>query len=404
MRRWIAGGGPRAAAAPVDPATAGTVRGRVTLDGPVPPATTVRLDGDKTCATFAPGARRPTEQWVVGPEGGLANVFVHVTGGLDGRSFPVPQEPVVIDQQKCWYVPRVVGVRVGQPLQVLNSDPLLHNVRANSTVNEPFNQGQPVQGVRYSHTFSTAEVMVPMKCDVHAWMNAWVGVVNHPYFAVTGPDGDVLAARPAPGHLCHRGLARSRRHAVGHGDGDRARNGRSGPKLQGADDVSQHPAATGSTAVPAAERAPSVVADYVALTKPRLNMLVVMTTLVAYYVGRRAGAPLAELVHTVVGTTLVAAGASAHQPGVGARHGQADAAHPAPPAARCSPGRHAGDSASASVLDCGRAARAVACSSTCWRRWSPASRCSPTCSGTRRSSCAVRCRRSSARFPARCRR
>ena len=186
------GGSPAAApaaAVPVDPATAGAVHGRVTLDGPVPPATTVRLDGDKTCATFAPGARRPTEQWVVGPDGGLANVFVHVTGGLDGRSFPVPQEPVVIDQQQCWYVPRVVGVRVGQPLQVLNSDPLLHNVRANSTVNEPFNQGQPVQGVRYSHTFSTAEVMVPMKCDVHAWMNAWIGVVNHPYFAVTGPDG-----------------------------------------------------------------------------------------------------------------------------------------------------------------------------------------------------------------------
>ncbi len=190
---------PAAAAAPVDPATAGTVRGRVTLDGPVPPATTVRLDGDKTCATFAPGARRPTEQWVVGPEGGLANVFVHVTGGLDGRSFPVPQEPVVIDQQKCWYVPRVVGVRVGQPLQVLNSDPLLHNVRANSTVNEPFNQGQPVQGVRYSHTFSTAEVMVPMKCDVHAWMNAWIGVVNHPYFAVTGPDGTFSLPGLPPG-------------------------------------------------------------------------------------------------------------------------------------------------------------------------------------------------------------
>ena len=78
----------------------------------------------------------------------------------------------MLDQQKCWYVPRVVGVRVGQPLQVLNSDPLLHNVRANSTVNQPFNLGQPVQGMRYSHTFSTAEVMVPLKCDVHAWMNA----------------------------------------------------------------------------------------------------------------------------------------------------------------------------------------------------------------------------------------
>ncbi len=183
----------------VDPATSGTVRGRVILDGTPPPAATVRLDGDKTCATFAPGARRATETYVVGAEGGLANVFVHVTAGLDGRSFPVPQEPVVLDQQRCWYVPRVVGVRVGQPLEVRNSDPLLHNVRANSAVNEPFNQGQPVQGMHYAHTFSTAEVMVPMKCDVHAWMNAYIGVVNHPYFAVTGADGAFTLANLPPG-------------------------------------------------------------------------------------------------------------------------------------------------------------------------------------------------------------
>ena len=175
--------------AAIDPATTGTVRGRVTLEGPVPAATTVRMDGDKTCATFAPGAVRATDTYVVGPDAGLANVFVHVTHGLEGRSFPAPQAPVVLDQQQCWYVPRVVGVQVGQPFQVLNSDPLLHNVRANSQVNEPFNQGQPVPGMRYSHTFSTAEVMVPIKCDVHAWMRAWVGVVNHPYFAVTGADG-----------------------------------------------------------------------------------------------------------------------------------------------------------------------------------------------------------------------
>ncbi|MGD9905106.1 MAG: carboxypeptidase regulatory-like domain-containing protein [Vicinamibacterales bacterium] len=189
---------PAASAAAPDPASVGTVRGRITLAGTPPAATMLRLDGDKTCATFFPDARRPTETWVVGDEGGLANVFVHVTAGLDGRSYPVPAAPVVLDQQRCWYTPRVVGVRVGQPLQIRNSDPLLHNVRANSVVNEPFNQGQPVQGTRYSHTFSVAEVMVPMKCDVHAWMDAWIGVVNHPYFAVTGPDGSfTLPGLPA---------------------------------------------------------------------------------------------------------------------------------------------------------------------------------------------------------------
>lgn len=180
---------PPAPAATLDPATTGAIAGTVRLEGTPPDAQMIRMDGDKRCASLVPGATRATESYVVGPEGTLANVFVYVKSGLGGRSFPVPQTPVVLDQQRCWYEPRVVGVRVGQPFEVRNSDPLLHNVRADSTVNEPFNQGQPVQGVRYSHTFSTEEVMVPMKCDVHAWMRAWIGVVDHPYFAVTGPDG-----------------------------------------------------------------------------------------------------------------------------------------------------------------------------------------------------------------------
>ena len=180
---------PPAPAATLDPATTGSVAGTVRLEGTPPEAQMIRMDGDKRCAGLVPGATRATESYVVGPGGTLGNVFIYVKSGLDGRSFPVPEAPVVLDQQRCWYEPRVVGVRVGQPFEVRNSDPLLHNVRADSAVNEPFNQGQPVQGVRYSHTFSTAEVMVPMKCDVHAWMRAWVGVVDHPYFAVTGADG-----------------------------------------------------------------------------------------------------------------------------------------------------------------------------------------------------------------------
>jgi len=175
--------------AALDPASTGSVTGRVVLTGTPPAAQMIRVDGDKTCATLVPGAARQTESYVVGDGGALANVFVYVKTGLEGRSFPVPSEPVVVDQQRCWYTPRVVGVRVGQPFQVLNSDPLLHNVRAEAAINQAFNQGQPVQGVRYSHTFSTDEVMVALRCDVHAWMNAWVGVMNHPYFAVTGADG-----------------------------------------------------------------------------------------------------------------------------------------------------------------------------------------------------------------------
>jgi plastocyanin len=180
---------PAADAAAIDPATAGRVTGRVTLTGTAPPDAVVRVDGDRTCATLVPGARRAIPAYVVGDGGGLGNVFVHVTSGLDGRRFPVPAAPVVIDQQQCWYAPRVVGVRVGQALEVRNSDPLLHNVRAAAALNQPFNQGQPAAGMKYTHTFSIDEVMVPITCDVHAWMRAWVGVVSHPYFAVTDASG-----------------------------------------------------------------------------------------------------------------------------------------------------------------------------------------------------------------------
>jgi hypothetical protein len=106
---------------------------------------------------------------------------------------------VVVDQQKCRYIPRVLGVRVGQPLQIRNGDPLLHNVRSDSEVNQPFNQGQPVQGMVFTHTFTTREVMVPVKCDVHGWMRTSVGALEHPYFAVTGSAGSFTLANLPPG-------------------------------------------------------------------------------------------------------------------------------------------------------------------------------------------------------------
>lgn len=188
------GGGAPAPSAPapaVDPAIAARVHGRVVLNGTPPPAVTLRLDGDPKCVELLAGTPQMSQSFVVGDEGGLANVFVYVREGdaLGRQAFPIPSEPVVLDQERCWYTPRVIGVRVGQPLEVRNSDALLHNVRASAEINQGFNIGQPVAGMRNLHTFTTREVMVPFRCDVHAWMNAWVGVLEHPFFAVTGPDG-----------------------------------------------------------------------------------------------------------------------------------------------------------------------------------------------------------------------
>jgi plastocyanin len=178
----------------VDPSTTGTVTAVVKFDGAAPAPQMQRLEGDPKCVTENGAPERADESLVVGENQALQNVFVYVKDGLGAYGFPVPTEPVVLDQDKCRYTPRVLGVRVGQPLSIRNSDPLLHNVRSNGQINQPFNMSTPLEGVSFQRTFATKEVMVPFKCDVHAWMSAFVGVLDHPYFGTTSPDGKVVLA------------------------------------------------------------------------------------------------------------------------------------------------------------------------------------------------------------------
>lgn len=178
------GGG--AAANAVGETGTATVSGSITLEGAPPPAETIRMNSDPVCLKAATDTE--TDYYAVGDGGGLGNVFVYVKEGLSG-SYPTPAETVVLDQQGCRYTPHVFGVQVGQTVQITNSDPTLHNIHATPAVNAEFNTGQPIQGMSTERTFDQAEVMVPFKCDVHGWMNAYVGVLDHPYFATTGPDG-----------------------------------------------------------------------------------------------------------------------------------------------------------------------------------------------------------------------
>ena len=104
-------------------------------------------------------------------------------------------------------------MRVGQPLEIVNSDPTLHNIHAMPKGNSEFNNGQPIQGMKMNHTFDKPEVMVPFKCDVHGWMNAYVGVMSHPYFAVTDEDGKFDLPNLPAGHLHDRSVAREARRA-----------------------------------------------------------------------------------------------------------------------------------------------------------------------------------------------
>jgi plastocyanin len=136
---------------------------------------------------------------VLGTNGALQNVFIYVKDGLGNLRFPVPSTPAVLDQKGCRYVPHVLGVQVGQPVEIVNSDPTLHNVHAVPATNQEFNTGQPIQGMKHMHTFSTTEVMVPFKCDVHGWMRAYIGVLDHPFYAVTGADGSFTLKGLPPG-------------------------------------------------------------------------------------------------------------------------------------------------------------------------------------------------------------
>lgn len=179
---------------PVDPATAGSVTGRITLAGTPPASQPIRTASDPNCKTPI-----TTETYVVGPDGALANVFVYVKDGLGNRVFPVPATPVVLAQKDCTYQPHVLGIQVGQTLDIVSNDPTLHNVHAVPAANQEFNFGQAIPGVKNQHVFSTTEVMVPFKCDVHNWMTAYVGVVDHPFFAVTGADGSFSLKGLPPG-------------------------------------------------------------------------------------------------------------------------------------------------------------------------------------------------------------
>ena len=182
----------------VDPATAAKISGKVVFEGTPPPNAVINTGSDPACAEG--GKSDLTSESIVVDNGGLQNVFVYIKDGLGNKYiFDTPTEPVKLDQKGCHYVPHVVGLRTTQPLEVINSDNTMHNVHGMPETNREFNQGQPVQGMKNSVTFTTPEVMIRFKCDVHSWMHAYVGVVSHPYFAVSGGSGKFELRTIPPG-------------------------------------------------------------------------------------------------------------------------------------------------------------------------------------------------------------
>jgi plastocyanin len=181
-------------------AAGGTIKGRVKLAGPAPANPMIRMGADPLCARLVrQSGKRPTQELVVvDAMGGLANVFVDLQGTFPAVTAP-PKDPVVITQRGCVYTPRVVGVRVGQTLRIVNADTLLHNLHGISTKDNGFNTTQPGSGMVNNFPMKTAETLLHLTCDVHSWMSAYVGVESHPYFAVSGADGTFTLANVPPG-------------------------------------------------------------------------------------------------------------------------------------------------------------------------------------------------------------
>lgn len=187
-----------AATAPLDEASLAAIDGKVTFSGEKPAAKPVSMDAVPACANQHKGAL-PPQDTLVGAAGELQNVFVYVKAGLPARQWPVPQDPVSMDQKGCVYTPRVLGVMVGQDFEVTNNDPTMHNVHPLPKNNKEWNTSQAPKGEKIVRTFDKEEIMVPFKCNVHPWMRAHLGVVSHPFFAVTGADGTFQLKGLPPG-------------------------------------------------------------------------------------------------------------------------------------------------------------------------------------------------------------
>ncbi|HKA56395.1 MAG TPA: carboxypeptidase regulatory-like domain-containing protein [Candidatus Binatia bacterium] len=183
---------------PLDLSTAGTVSGQVRFDGPVPEQTVLQLSGWSECAAQHPEGN-PRAGDVLVNDGRLQNAVVYVKEGLGDRVFAVPTGEITIDQKGCVFVPRTATVRVEQPLRLLNSDPVAHNVHGLTKVARAWNFSLGVKGAARTVTVDKPEVMIELKCDIHPWMHAYVGAFDHPYFALSGADGQFALKDLPPG-------------------------------------------------------------------------------------------------------------------------------------------------------------------------------------------------------------
>jgi plastocyanin len=181
----------------------GQVTGTIALNGTAPEAKTIPMDADPVCAQTN---KDPKTEEVVAKDGKLANVFIYIKDGktADGKtitnmSWDVPGTEVTLDQKGCHYVPHVLGIMAGQKLKIVNSDQTAHNIHPLPKSNPEWNESQPSGSEPKEKTFLRPEVVIPVKCNQHPWMKAYLGVMRSPLYAVSGPDGTFTIQGVPPG-------------------------------------------------------------------------------------------------------------------------------------------------------------------------------------------------------------
>lgn len=189
---------PNAAAKSVDQATAGSITGTVQLDGKAPKMKIINMAAEPVCAKEH-STPAMTQDVVPGENETLQNVVVYLQGDFSPYKFDQPTMAVTIDQKGCMYDPHVLALRTGQTLQVVNSDPVTHNIHPVPKDNREWNQSQPPGATPIDQSFARQEVAIPVKCNVHPWMKAYIAVLANPYFQVTGKDGSFDLKDVPPG-------------------------------------------------------------------------------------------------------------------------------------------------------------------------------------------------------------
>jgi plastocyanin len=198
-RVWLVAGLVAVSLWPGVAVAASSITGTITFDGKAPAMKPIPMDADPVCAKKHPTPAL-SEMLVLGGGNTMGNVMVYVSKGLPaGKKFPVPAAPVVLDQNGCQYKPHVMGIMVGQTYKILNSDGILHNIHTLPKVNASFNRAMPATSKEATTKFDKDEAIFSIKCDVHPWMNAYVGTFTHPFFTVTGPDGKFTISGLDPG-------------------------------------------------------------------------------------------------------------------------------------------------------------------------------------------------------------